>query len=258
MWCIQPHQPGGIIEASATKDWLAPSVILPIIAGVVIITIFLWLESRSDHPSFDVSLFSNRGYAVSLTAVSMAFFAMSGITFSLPFYLQILRGYTTLAAGLCFLPFAVGQLIAAPRSAAMVKRFGYRFVMTGGLILVAIAMFLLARVPIDAHHRFLRVRIENGDDLPLKALRVDAEAMPRPLLVAAGFRIDHSTAGLYLWATRDEDCWKSVDWFAQRGVIVTPGSFYGQAGQQHVRVALTAHDDAFAQLAARVGAGTAA
>jgi MFS transporter, DHA2 family, multidrug resistance protein len=140
----------GIIEASATKDWLAPSVILPIIAGVVIITIFLWLESRSDHPSFDVSLFSNRGYAVSLTAVSLAFFAMSGITFTLPFYLQILRGYTTLAAGLCFLPFAVGQLIAAPRSAAMVKRFGYRTVMTGGLILVAVAMFLLARVPIDA------------------------------------------------------------------------------------------------------------
>jgi EmrB/QacA subfamily drug resistance transporter len=140
----------GIIEASATKDWLAPTVIWPIIAGILIIALFLWLESRSDHPSFDVSLFRNRGYAVSLTAVSLAFFAMSGITFSLPFYLQILRDYSTLAAGLCFLPFAVGQLIAAPRSAAMVKRFGYRAVMTTGLVLVAVAMLLLARVSIDA------------------------------------------------------------------------------------------------------------
>lgn len=140
----------GIIEASATKDWLAPSVIYPIIGGVLIIALFLWLESRSDHPSFDVSLFKNRGYSVSLTAVSLAFFAMSGITFSLPFYLQILRGYSTLAAGLCFLPFAVGQLLAAPRSAAMVKRFGYRAVMTVGLVLVAISMLLLARIPIDA------------------------------------------------------------------------------------------------------------
>lgn len=140
----------GIIEASATKDWLAPSVIWPIIAGIVIITIFLWLEARSDHPSFDVSLFKNRGYAVSLTAVSLAFFAMSGITFTLPFYLQILRGYTTLAAGLCFLPFAVGQLIAAPRSAAMVKKFGYRAVMTVGLVLVAVSMFLLTRLEIDS------------------------------------------------------------------------------------------------------------
>lgn len=140
----------GIIEASATKDWLAPSVIWPIIAGAILITVFLWLEARSDHPSFDVSLFKNRGYAVSLTAVSLAFFAMSGITFTLPFYLQILRGYTTLAAGLCFLPFAVGQLIAAPRSAAMVKRFGYRTVMTGGLVLVAVSMLMLSRIEIDS------------------------------------------------------------------------------------------------------------
>ena len=140
----------GIIEASATKDWLAPSVILPIIAGILIIALFLWLESRSDHPSFDVSLFRNRGYAVSLTAVSLAFFAMSGITFSLPFYLQILRDYSTLVAGLCFLPFAVGQLLAAPRSAAMVQRFGYRTVMTTGLVLVAVSMLLLARITVDA------------------------------------------------------------------------------------------------------------
>ena len=75
------------------------------------------LERRSDHKSFDVTLFSNRGYTVSLTAVSLAFFAMSGMTFSLPFYLQVLRGYSTLVAGLCFLPFAIGQLIAAPQSA---------------------------------------------------------------------------------------------------------------------------------------------
>jgi len=140
----------GIIEASATKDWLAPSVIWPMLAGIAIIALFLWLEARSDHPSFDVSLFRNRGYAVSLTAVSLAFFALSGITFTLPFYLQILRGYSTLEAGLCFLPFAVGQLLAAPRSAAMVKRFGYRAVMTTGLVLVAVAMLLLARLTVDA------------------------------------------------------------------------------------------------------------
>jgi EmrB/QacA subfamily drug resistance transporter len=140
----------GIINASATRDWLDPTVLIPMVAGAIIIALFLWMEARSDHASFDVSLFKNRGYAVSLTAVSLAFFAMSGITFSLPFYMQILRGYSTLQAGLCFLPFALGQIIAAPRSAGMVKRFGYRPVMTGGLILVGIAMILLARIPIDA------------------------------------------------------------------------------------------------------------
>ena len=57
-----------------------------------------------------------------------------------------------------------------------------------------------------------------------------------------GFRIDHSAAGLYLWATRDEDCWDTVAWLAQRGVLVAPGAFYGEAGRRHVRIALTATD----------------
>lgn len=139
----------GIIEASSTRNWLAPAVIWPMLGGIVLIAFFLRTEARSEHASFDVSLFKNRGYAVSLTAVSLAFFAMSGITFTLPFYLQILRGYTTLVAGLCFLPFAIGQLIAAPRSAAMVKRFGYRSVMGTGLVIVAISLVALAFLRID-------------------------------------------------------------------------------------------------------------
>lgn len=130
----------GIINASSTRDWLSLEVIIPVIIGIAIITLFLWLEARSDHASFDVSLFRNRGYAVSLAAATMAFFALSGITFTLPFYLQILRGYSVLTAGLCFVPFAVGQLIAAPRSAHTVQRFGYRVVMTVGLSLVALAL----------------------------------------------------------------------------------------------------------------------
>jgi EmrB/QacA subfamily drug resistance transporter len=136
----------GIIHASETKDWLAASVLIPIAFGVVVLAVFIALEARSDHRSFDVSLFRNRGYAVSLTAVSLSFFALSGIMFSLPFYLQLLRGYDTLLAGLCFLPFAVGQLLAAPRSAAMVVRFGYRLVMTTGLVVVAISLFGLATI----------------------------------------------------------------------------------------------------------------
>ena len=64
----------------------------------------------------------------------------------------------------------------------------------------------------------------------------------RSALEAAGFRIDHSEAGLYLWATRDEDCWDTVSWCAERGVLVAPGSFYGEAGRRHVRVALTVSD----------------
>ncbi len=147
----------GIIDWSSTKTFWAPSVVLPILGGLILITFFLWTEARSDHASFDVSLFKNRGYSVALAAVSLSFFAMSGIMFSLPFYLQILRGYDTLAAGLCFLPFAAAQLLAAPRSAAMVKRFGYRAVMSVGLGLVALALFLMTRFEIQSSLWFVLV-----------------------------------------------------------------------------------------------------
>ncbi len=139
----------GIIHASETKEWITPSVLVPIAAGIAIIATFLVLETRSDHPSFDVGLFRNRGYAVSLTAVTLSFFALSGITFTLPFYLQLLRGYPTLTAGLCFLPFAIGQLLGAPRSAAMVERYGYRAVMTTGLALVSLSMLGLTFLQMD-------------------------------------------------------------------------------------------------------------
>lgn len=139
----------GIIHASETRNWLDPGVVIPILLGIAVIALFLILEARSDHSSFDVSLFRNRGYAVSLGAVSLAFFALSGITFSLPFYLQILRGYSTLTAGLCFLPFAVGQLLSAPRSAVLVQRFGYKVVMTTGLSIVGIALIGLTQLRLD-------------------------------------------------------------------------------------------------------------
>jgi DHA2 family multidrug resistance protein-like MFS transporter len=71
---------------------------------------------------------------------------MSGVTFTLPFYLQVLRGYSTLEAGLCFLPFAVAQLLAAPRSARMVARFGERLVIATGLTIVLGALVALTQL----------------------------------------------------------------------------------------------------------------
>ena len=59
---------------------------------------------------------------------------------------------------------------------------------------------------------------------------------------AAGFRVDHSQAGLYVWATRNEPSDQSVAWCADRGVLVTPGHFYGDGGHHHIRVALTVSD----------------
>jgi aspartate/methionine/tyrosine aminotransferase len=74
----------------------------------------------------------------------------------------------------------------------------------------------------------------------------------RPALEANGFTVEYSDSGLYLWCTRNEDAWKSVEWMANLGILVTPGSFYGQAGAQHIRVAMTATDAQIAQAVTRL------
>jgi succinyldiaminopimelate transaminase len=76
----------------------------------------------------------------------------------------------------------------------------------------------------------------------------------RPALEAAGFTIEDSAAGLYIWATRHESAWDSVAWLADLGILATPGVFYGDAGAQHIRIAMTATDEQIASAAARLQA----
>jgi succinyldiaminopimelate transaminase len=81
-------------------------------------------------------------------------------------------------------------------------------------------------------------------------------AARRQLLLAAlrevGFSVDHSEAGLYLWVSRDERCMETLGWFAERGILVAPGDFYGPRGARHVRVALTASDERVEAAATRI------
>lgn len=85
-----------------------------------------------------------------------------------------------------------------------------------------------------------------GDDEHVREQRARYAARREQLraaLLAHGFRIEHSEASLYLWATRDESCWDTVARLAELGILVAPGDFYGEAGAHFVRVALTASDE---------------
>ena len=76
----------------------------------------------------------------------------------------------------------------------------------------------------------------------------------RPALEAAGFRIDGSEAGLYLWATEGQDAWASIARLADLGILAGPGPFYGPHSTQHVRLALTAPSERIAEGARRLHA----
>lgn len=77
----------------------------------------------------------------------------------------------------------------------------------------------------------------------------------RPALEASGFRVDHSEGSLYLWCTRGESGRASVDWLAERGILVAPRDFYGPASGDYVRVGLTGTDERIAAAVARLTNG---
>ena len=100
-----------------------------------------------------------------------------------------------------------------------------------------------------------------GDDEHVATTRKrynSRRATLKPALEAAGFRIEESVAGLYIWCTRNEDAWKSVDWLAEIGILATPGTFYGPDGSHHIRVAMTATDNAINDAAGRIMAAIGA
>ncbi|ABM15303.1 succinyldiaminopimelate aminotransferase apoenzyme [Mycolicibacterium vanbaalenii PYR-1] len=124
-------------------------------------------------------------------------------------------------------PAVVAELLAVRKHAGM-------------MVPTPIQAAMVAALDDDAHEREQRERYARRRDALL------------PALLAAGFTVDHSEAGLYLWATRGEPCRDTVTWLAQKGILVAPGEFYGPRGARHVRVALTATDERIAAAVARL------
>jgi succinyldiaminopimelate transaminase len=123
----------------------------------------------------------------------------------------------------------VGELLAVRKHAGM-------------MVPTPVQAAMVAALDDDAHECEQRYRYARRREVLLPAFR------------SAGFTIDDSEAGLYLWATRGESCRDTVGWLAQRGILTAPGEFYGPRGAQHVRVALTATDERIAAAVERLTA----
>lgn len=94
-----------------------------------------------------------------------------------------------------------------------------------------------------------------NDDGHVMAQRVRYGQRRQKLMEAfddAGFTGGNSEAGLYLWCTRNEPAMDSVNWLAERGILVAPGTFYGPGGANYIRVAFTATDERVDRVAERL------
>ena len=134
-----------IIEAPV-KGWGSTSTIAGFVIFAVGAVAFVLWEQHSDHPMLPMSFFSNRRFSVGAGTITLNFFCMFGLFFVFTQYLQFVRGYSPLEAGLATLPLAVMLIVFAPRSAKAVARWGQARVQAGGLCFTAIGLLVMANV----------------------------------------------------------------------------------------------------------------
>jgi EmrB/QacA subfamily drug resistance transporter len=130
----------GIIQGGNTNQWLRWNSLGAILLGLALMALFVYLEKRSTHPTIDVNLFRNRQFSAGTVAIALTFFALMGSTFYLAYYLQAVRGYTALAAGVALVAVAAAVMISAPLSARLSRRFGPRVVAGSGLTIFGLSM----------------------------------------------------------------------------------------------------------------------
>jgi EmrB/QacA subfamily drug resistance transporter len=129
----------GIIRGGGGAGWTSPGVLVPLVAGAVLLAVFVWWQRRTAHPALDVSLFRNPAFSASAGALTINFFALQGATFYLVFYLQGVRGYSPLQSGAALIPVAVGMAVMAPQSSRFSARFGPKLVVAAGFLLIAVS-----------------------------------------------------------------------------------------------------------------------
>jgi succinyldiaminopimelate transaminase len=108
-------------------------------------------------------------------------------------------------------------------------------------------------VPWPVQRAVLAALSDAGHVVEQKARYAARRAALRPAVEAFGLRVDDSDAGLYLWATAGEDGRATIERLAAHGILAAPGDFYGPAGREHVRLALTATDERIAAAVRRLG-----
>jgi EmrB/QacA subfamily drug resistance transporter len=144
----------GLIEAPA-RGWADPTILGAFAVSVVVLAAFVAWELRAPQPMLDVKLFRNPRFSASSAAVTLAFFALFGLIFFLTQYLQDVRGYSPLEAGLRLLPVAGGLILGGPLSAALTARAGTKRVVSAGLALVAVALWLLSTAQADSAYELI-------------------------------------------------------------------------------------------------------
>jgi len=135
----------GLVRANS-RGWTSPEIVASLIAGVVLLVVFVAWERRAREPMLPMRFFRNRAFAAANAASLLMFFGMFGSIFLLTQYLQNVQGNSPLEAGLRMLPWTGMPMIVAPIAGAVTDRIGGRPLLIAGLALQATALAWLASI----------------------------------------------------------------------------------------------------------------
>lgn len=130
----------GLIQAGQVAAWSRVDVWAPIVAGLVLLAVFVVVELRVKVPGFDPRLLAQRTFGGGNVALGLLLFAVAAITFYNAFYLQGALGFTPMQAGLANIPTAVGALVGAPLAARLVRRLSVRVITVPALAVAALTV----------------------------------------------------------------------------------------------------------------------
>ena len=145
-----------IIEAPG-RGWTSGATLAETAAGLAALAAFVWWELRIEHPLIDLRVFAARAFSASAAAVTVIFFALFGSLFVLTQYLQLVHGYSPLAAGVRALPFAIAMGAASPVSPILAKRLGSRVIIPAGMALMGLGLLGLSTAGV--HTAYLPIAI---------------------------------------------------------------------------------------------------
>jgi EmrB/QacA subfamily drug resistance transporter len=138
------------LSRSATHGWSDALTLVTLVGGLAIMALFGLIESRAEHPLLPFRIFTNRTRASSFVAMMLLPAAMFAMFFYLSQYIQNVMGYSPLHAGLAFLPFSAGIIVAAGISSNLINRIDPRWLAGTGTLMAAVALWGFSRIPFDA------------------------------------------------------------------------------------------------------------
>jgi EmrB/QacA subfamily drug resistance transporter len=126
----------GIIEAP-DKGWGNGLVLGCLGLGVVLLAAFAAWQLRAAYPMIDLRLFRKPRFLWGSTAATLASFALFGVLFAVPQYLQLVLGYDALGSGLRLLPLMAGLMVAGGIGQRLVQAFGSKVPVALGMTVIA-------------------------------------------------------------------------------------------------------------------------